>query len=73
MSGTAHFTAATDGLRIEGDEAGAHFVIGIPRAAPRVEVIVAGRRVFLKNGPQIVADVPPDSLGGYSLLLPDRR
>jgi hypothetical protein len=65
--GTARFTAELDALLIEPGTGPGDFAIDIPRAAPWVEVLSGGRRVFLKNGLQIVTDARPDSLGRYVL------
>jgi len=70
--GTARFVAGIDSLRIDADSAPAAFRIDIPRRTPWVEVLVGTRRVFLKDGPRVVAAVPPDSLGRYTLPLAER-
>ncbi len=46
--GAASFTSAADRLVIANSGSGATFKIEIPRTAPRVEIRVAGNRVFLK-------------------------
>jgi hypothetical protein len=66
---TARFTAELDALLIEPGIDPGDFEIGIPRAAPWVELLIAGRRVFLKDGLQIVTDTRPDSSGRYVLSL----
>lgn len=52
-SGAATFTADVDRLVIDNSGSAATFDIQIPRAAPRVEIRVAGVRVFLKEGPRV--------------------
>jgi len=51
--GTATFAAEIDRLRIITGSAPTDFEIAIPRPAPWVEVVVGGRRVFLKDGPRV--------------------
>ena len=46
------------------------FDILLPRAAPRVNIVVAGHVVLEKVGPRVLAAVAPDSAGRY--LLPVR-
>jgi anti-sigma factor RsiW len=71
-AGTARFTAGIDGLQIDPGTAPGDFAVDIPRAAPWVEVLVGSRRIFLKDGPQIMTDTKPDSLGHYVLPLATR-
>jgi anti-sigma factor RsiW len=63
--GTARFTAELDGLLIEPGAGPGDFAIDIPRTAGWVEVLVGRRRVFLKDGRQIVTEARRDSLGRY--------
>ena len=57
-AGAATFTSHADRLVIGNAGSSADFVIEIPRDAPLVEILVAGARVFLKDGAS--ADgVPP--------------
>jgi hypothetical protein len=51
--GAASFTSAADRLIIANSSSGASYQIEIPRTAPRVEIQVAGKRVFLKEGSRI--------------------
>jgi hypothetical protein len=51
--GAARFTSAADRLTITNSGSGASYEIEIPRTAPRVEIRVAGKRVFLKEGSRI--------------------
>ena len=69
LDGTARFVAELEGLRIEMSGTTADIAIGIPRAAPWVEVSADGRRIFLKDGAHIVTAAAPDSLGRYMLVL----
>ena len=67
--GAAKFTSAADRLVIENAGASAVFEIGIPRAAPRIEIRVAGNRIFLKDGRRIVTQGSTDPQGDYLLSL----
>lgn len=51
--GTATFTAEVERLVIDNPSSTATFEILIPRTAPRVEILVTGVRVFLKEGPRV--------------------
>lgn len=55
LAGGAAFTSTDDELRIDNRGSTAAFEIVIPHAAAHVEIRVAGRRVFLKEGDRIVA------------------
>ena len=70
LNAPARFVAEIDGLRIEPLGPGTEFAIGIPRAAPWVDVVAGGRRILLKDAARIVTDAAPDSLGRYVLTLP---
>ena len=65
--GAASFTSAADRLVIDNAGTGARFEIKIPRAALRVEIRVAGERIFLKDGPR-VATKGSAEIGDYYLL-----
>ncbi len=54
-SGGATFGSEADTLRIGNRDSTATFEIEIPRAARKVEIRVAGTRIFLKDGTRIVA------------------
>jgi hypothetical protein len=58
--GAATFSAEADRLVVENAGLAATFDVRIPRNAPRVEIRVAGRRIFLKEGGTIE---PPGSYG----------
>jgi hypothetical protein len=64
----ASFTSDVNLLRIENASGAARFRIEVPRAAPRVEIRVAGKRIFLKEGPRITAE-PAAARGSYVLPL----
>lgn len=51
--GAATFTADVSQLIVDNALAPASYEIGIPRNAPRVEIRVAGRRVFLKENEKL--------------------
>lgn len=63
--GAARFTSAADRLLIDNLGSGATFEIEIPRAAPRVEITVAGQRIFLKQGERVAAARSADGEGKY--------
>ncbi|MGH7711169.1 MAG: hypothetical protein ACREOG_07790 [Gemmatimonadaceae bacterium] len=71
--GAATFTSDTDRLVIEPHAASLSVEIAIPRLAPRVEIQVAGKRVFLKNGNEITASDAPDSRERYRIALTTSR
>lgn len=68
--GEATFNAELDRLRIETGTASTDFEVAIPRDAVSVEVVVDGRRVFLKDGAQVITAVRPDAEGRYILRSP---
>jgi hypothetical protein len=65
----ASFTSGAERLVVHNTGTGAGFEIEIPRAAPRVEILVVGRRIFLKDGSRIVTDGPRVAEGHYLLPL----
>jgi hypothetical protein len=67
--GAATFTSDAERLVIDNHGALATFEIEIPRAAPRVEIRVSGRRVFLKDGPRVTTSASTDSVAPYWLPL----
>jgi len=67
--GAATFAAEIDQLRIITGSAPTDFEIAIPRQARWVEVVVGGRRVFLKDGPQVTTEARTDSGGRYIISL----
>lgn len=54
--GSASYTSAEGSLVVDAREAGASFQVRIPRQAPRVEILVGRRSVFLKDGDRIVTE-----------------
>ncbi len=69
-AGSATFTSQASRLVIGNHGPAATFDIEIPRTATRVEVLVEGGRIFLKDGHNITID---DSIGGTEpYLLPLR-
>ncbi len=69
LNGAVTFTSAVDRLAIDSRGAPATFEIRIPRDAPRVEIRVGSRRVFLKEGPRVTTDAPASASGIYLLPL----
>jgi hypothetical protein len=69
VNGRATFATEADRLTIENEGSRAHYEIELPRGAPRVEILVGPRPIFLKRGQQLVTDVPPDTQGRYILPL----
>jgi anti-sigma factor RsiW len=67
--GAATFAAEIDRLRIITGSAPTDFEIAIPRQARWVEVVVGGRRVFLKDGPRVTTEARTDSDGRYIISL----
>lgn len=65
--GAASFTSAADRLVIANAGFGATFRIEIPRTAPRVEIRVAGNRVFLKEGSRVQSEGSVET-GGKLLI-----
>jgi hypothetical protein len=71
--GSGIFSSELDSLVIDNTGSSAAFEIDIPRAAPRVEIRVAGRPVLLKQGSTITSDSATDSAGVYHLPLTHPR
>lgn len=71
-AGAASFTSVDDGIVIANEGSVATFDIEIPATAARVEIRVAGRRVFLKAGPRVTAEGPPDAGGHHVVSLRSR-
>jgi hypothetical protein len=67
-AGAATFTSDVNQLVIDNPGSTATFEIAIPRHAPRVEVRVAGKKIFLKDGPHISAGTEASG-DSYSLPL----
>ena len=67
--GAAKFAAEIDRLRIITGSVPTDFEIAIPRQARWVEVVVGGRRVFLKDGPRVTTEARTDVEGRYIISL----
>jgi hypothetical protein len=65
----ASFTSTAQGLMIANAGTGAAFEIAIPRSAPRVEIRMGDRRIFLKRAARVVTDAKEESPGHYTLSL----
>jgi hypothetical protein len=62
--GAAAFAAGSDRVSVANTGSEASYTIQIPAEAPRVEIRVAGSRVFLKDGPDVSAAAGADSAAG---------
>lgn len=67
--GAATFTSDAERLVIDNGRRPATYEIEIPRDAPRVEIQVAGDRIFLKDGARIVAEGADGAEEPYLLRL----
>jgi len=67
-AGAATYLAGADRLTIANGVTRASYAIDVPRGAPRVEIQVAGTRVFLKEGASITARAGTDSATGVYRL-----
>lgn len=67
--GAATYTSDAERLVIDNRGPASSFEIEIPRAAPRVEIQVAGDRILLKDGPAITTPRSADATGSYLLSL----
>jgi hypothetical protein len=68
-SGAATFGSDAERLVIDNRDSIATFEIEIPRDAPRVEIRVAGTRIFLKDGSRVMAQGAGDGREPYLLPL----
>ncbi len=68
--GTASFTSSAAGLQVDNFAIGANFEIEVPQSAPRLEILVAGSRIFLKEGAQVSTTPRADADGGFSIPFP---
>jgi anti-sigma factor RsiW len=68
LAGTATFASEVDRLVIE-HPSPVEFEIHIPGSAPRIEIRVGERRVFLKDGARVLAERDADAPGVYTLEL----
>jgi hypothetical protein len=68
-SGAATFTSGANRILIDHPASAAVFEVSIPRAAPRVEIQVDGRRLFLKEGAAVTTATPAGAGANYVLPL----
>jgi hypothetical protein len=68
-SGAASFTSNAGRLIVENSDSAVTFEIEVPRSAPRVEIQVGGRQVFLKLAAAIITQAALSRDGVYSLPL----
>ena len=68
-TGAATYRAEADQVAVQRSGTRARFDIEIPAAAPRVEVRVGPRRIFLKEGARTTSDVPQAPDGAWILML----
>jgi hypothetical protein len=68
-AGSARFAVAPGRLTIDNRGATIDYDILVPRHAPRVEIRVAGVRVWLKDGDRVVSDAPRDIDGATRVRL----
>ena len=67
--GAASFTSGADRLIIANAGTGTRYLIEIPRSAPRVEIRLPGRTIFLKTGDLIQAEGAAQLSGAYVVFL----
>jgi hypothetical protein len=67
-AGSATFTSHVDRLVID-NVGSAIFDVEIPRTAPRVEIRMNERRLFLKEGSRVTSEQPAESHGSYLVPL----
>lgn len=72
-AGSARFGSGPDQLVVENAGSTADFELWIPDDAPRIEVRVAGERVFLKEGPRITLDGGGAARSPFSFPLAPRN
>ena len=68
-SGAAMFGSEAGRLRVANHDSTATFEVEIPRDARRVEIRVAGRQIFLKEGARVTAEGSSDRHEVYLLPL----
>lgn len=69
VGGKATFTMTESSLAIDNRGSTADFLVEIPKDAPDVEIQIAGRGAFLKQGARVTTSLPPDPSGLYQLPL----
>jgi hypothetical protein len=70
--GLATFSSGQDRLQITASGDSVRFEIGIPRAAPLVEVLVGARRVFVKQGDRLPSAARAQAGEPYTISLSSR-
>jgi len=73
VGGAASFNSDVDRLSVEQAAAPARFEIHIPHVAPRVEIRIGERRVFLKGAAGVSTEFRPDAEGRYLIPLSRSR
>lgn len=68
LDGSATFTSGQGSITISGGDAH-RFAVRIPQHAPRVEIRVGSRTVFLRQGDMVSADLRADSTGIWTIPL----
>ena len=68
-AGAATFRSDANRVAVHRTGTRARFDIELPRSAPRVEVRVGARRIFLKEGARTTSDAPPGPDGAWILVL----
>ncbi|MEP7344621.1 MAG: hypothetical protein ABI877_05125 [Gemmatimonadaceae bacterium] len=68
-AGSARFAVGAGQLTIENVGASVDYDIVVPRSAPRVEILVAGVRIWSKDGERVVSDYPGAPDGAAHLPL----
>lgn len=68
-TGAATFRSEAARVAVHRSGTRARFDIEIPRSAPRVEVQLGTRRIFLKDGTRTTADVPQGPDGAWLVML----
>jgi hypothetical protein len=69
LDGTATFTTALQGLLIDNRGSAADYAIDLPKSAPQVEILIAGRRAWLKQKDRVLTEAPIGPSGGYVIPL----
>lgn len=69
LLGDATFRADPDRLTIMSDGDPTDYEIAIPLGAPRVEVVLGGERILLKEGDRVLTYASPDPKGRYVIPL----
>jgi hypothetical protein len=67
--GAATFTTDIDRLGVERWDPDATFEVLVPRVAPRVEILIDGKRVFLKAGRAVLMPTVESEAGRYIIPL----